>query len=626
VGYSWTSSNSIAEERAFRWTAAGGMSNLGSLGGLSDYSRAFGVSADGSTVVGQSLTAGGVESAFKWKSGQGMVNLGALGSTLGSAAYAASADGSVVVGFANFAGGGSPAVRWHVPGGGSGTVIESLGSLGGDSGNALGISADGSVIVGYSTLAGNNATRAFRWTSAGGMVSLGSLGGDFSYARSVSADGSVVVGMSYLSPSAVNAFRWTQATGMVSLGTLGGPVSDAAAVSANGLVIVGGSRTVSGVTRGFRWTQAGGMQSIEDWLRANGVTVPTDITFNANGVSSDGSVVVGLLAGNPTTSYLARVGSGGGGNNGGLLAMDDALATSLSSTSATGRMLIAQASTVTNGVHGRPLSYRVGKGQKALWGAGDWGRRDSDQGDGHFGLAEVGGGYNFGNAQLNLAIGRAGARLGLPSDGDLDTGASYLMAEGLLPVAGDLWAVLAASYHRGTADIRRGYLNAGAPDHSTGSTDVDTWALRVRFEWDGLLKSKGVSLSPYGELAYTRLHVDAYDEQGGGFPASYDAVNDDVTDLRVGVNAAMPVTGTMQLVGLLEGVHRLDDRGPATGGRIIGLFAFDLPGQDYERNWMRAGIGVESKLGEGTASLMLNGSGEGDGAQVWLALRYRMAF
>src|SRR5690606_27676125 len=50
---------------------------LGDLPGGDVYSMAYGVSADGSTVVGASRVAGG-EEAFRWTSETGMVGLGDL--------------------------------------------------------------------------------------------------------------------------------------------------------------------------------------------------------------------------------------------------------------------------------------------------------------------------------------------------------------------------------------------------------------------------------------------------------------------------------------------------------------------------------------------------------------------
>lgn len=72
--------------------------------------------------------------------------------------------------------------------------------------------------------------------------------------------------------------------------------------------------------RAFRWTQATGLQSVEQWLRDNGVSVPSDITGGANGVSADGSVVVGAL--DSGSSFLARVGGVGGGGSG-LITLDN---------------------------------------------------------------------------------------------------------------------------------------------------------------------------------------------------------------------------------------------------------------------------------------------------------------
>ena len=75
--------------QAAQWTGAGGLDRLGALpGGVS--SSAFGLSSDGSTIVGFSQN-----EAFRWTAADGMLGLGSLG---GSTARGVSASGEVVVG------------------------------------------------------------------------------------------------------------------------------------------------------------------------------------------------------------------------------------------------------------------------------------------------------------------------------------------------------------------------------------------------------------------------------------------------------------------------------------------------------------------------------------------------
>ena len=88
--------NAAYYARAFRWTASGGMQDLGTLGGYE--SGASGVSADGSVVVGWAWNAAGYSRAFRWENGV-MQDLGTLGGNW-SAAHGVSADGAVVVGWA----------------------------------------------------------------------------------------------------------------------------------------------------------------------------------------------------------------------------------------------------------------------------------------------------------------------------------------------------------------------------------------------------------------------------------------------------------------------------------------------------------------------------------------------
>jgi probable HAF family extracellular repeat protein len=129
-----------------------------------------------------------------------------------------------------------------------------LGTLGGDSSEAVAISDNGQVVG--SSVTAEGATRAFSWTAAGGMVDLGTLGGA-SFAGAVNDEGQVVGG-SFLLDNTLHAFSWTAAEGMVDLGTLGGSWSSTADVNDRGQV-VGSSATPSGDRHAFSWTAAGGM-------------------------------------------------------------------------------------------------------------------------------------------------------------------------------------------------------------------------------------------------------------------------------------------------------------------------------------------------------------------------------
>jgi hypothetical protein len=58
-------------------------------------------------------------------------------------------------------------------------------------------------------------------------------------------------------------------------------------------------------------------------------------------------------------------------------------------------------------------------------------------------------------------------------------------------------------------------------------------------------------------------------------------------------------------------------------GELLGLSTFELPGQAYRQDWVRAAIGAEAALGGGVGSVMLNGTSEGGDADYWLALNYK---
>ncbi len=273
---------------------------LGDLPGRAFHSRAWDISADGTTVVGGSESVNGPE-AFRWTQSTGMVGLGDLpGGPFFSEARAVSADGSVVVGHANP--GLGTAFRWVLtdPDSGEGIMID-LGDLPGGaySSAAHGISASSDVIVGLGHSA--NGREAFRWTDpeqgGSGMVGLGFLpDGWESEAWDASADGTVVVGANFIPDL---AFRWTAATGMVSLGTLpGSDRSLATACNPDGSFIVGQT-----AAEAFRWmlTDPGSGEGIMIGL---GDLPGGDFWSGADDISADGSVVVGASA---TGSFPSEV-------------------------------------------------------------------------------------------------------------------------------------------------------------------------------------------------------------------------------------------------------------------------------------------------------------------------------
>ena len=610
---------------AFPALAQNGLTDLGVLnGGMASY--AFGVSADGTVVVGQASdgAAGNATRAFRWTRAGGLTSLGTLNGGADSHAKGVSADGAVVVGFARdggVEGNNERAFRWTQAGG-----MVNLGVLPGDSySHAKGVSADGNVVVGHSFDSEvESMWKAFRWTQVGGMVSLGVLnGGSISSAAGVSADGAVVVGYADdgAADNADRAFRWTQAGGMVSLGTLnGGMTSYANAISIDGTVVVGYATdgAAGNAQRAFRWTRAGGMQTVEAWLAAAGV--PTALsTSTAYGVSADGSVVVGTLAN--SQAFIARVSAAGSG----LITHSDVIESCM--TAARGRaMNLALTGTLIHGAHGRPLARRVAPGQKTWWLAGDWGADEHGVRAGRLGLAEVGVGRNFGPLQVNLSLGQTWARQNLGLDGRAKTEGTYVLAEALAPLAENLWATFGTHYQRGEADLRRGYLNAGLQDFSIGSPNVEARGVRVRLDWEAVRRLAGTDFSPYLDLSYGETRLAAYTETGGGFPARFDASTEKATELRLGVNAVRPLAGDMRLVATLEAAHRFEKRGARSTGQLVGLFGFDLPGEAVKRDWLRAGIGVEGKLAEGTAAISLNATTEGAMPNVWIAASWQRAF
>jgi probable HAF family extracellular repeat protein len=245
---------------AFSWTSAGGLVNLGSLGG--SYSAAAAVNNSGQ-VVGQSFVSGNFAGrAFLWTAETGMRDLGNLPGAAGS----------------------PPPDR---------------GPLNSDA-NAIN---DKGYVVGWTEavlfdprVGFTYESRAFLWTEATGMQDLGVLGrpnpgSGFAGSEATAVnDRGQVIGSSSTADSTwfdsvSHAFLWTPGRGMQDLGTLGGKSSTATGLNNNGQV-VGWSTTTTASTspeRAFLWTESGGMVALG--------MLPGGTSSRAGGINDAGHIV-----------------------------------------------------------------------------------------------------------------------------------------------------------------------------------------------------------------------------------------------------------------------------------------------------------------------------------------------
>ena len=237
-----------------------------------------GVSGDGAVVVG---TSGSYESerAFCWTAEEGVVALEMFGAD--SSARAVSADGTTIVGVSDGLG-----VRWI---NGELEVLEAPEDY--PYIYPASVSADGNVMAGRAFPPFGPFGIAMRWTPDEGVIDLGSLEPD-DYpvaAYAISDDGLVIAGI-----SEPEAFRWTETLGMVGLGFLPGfeDFSIATCISADGSVI--GGQADIGFEPGYAatyWTEPTG------WIEIPSIIPSASVANAVNGVSGDGSIMVGRNTG-----------------------------------------------------------------------------------------------------------------------------------------------------------------------------------------------------------------------------------------------------------------------------------------------------------------------------------------
>jgi probable HAF family extracellular repeat protein len=583
-------SDSASGSHAFRWSG-GTMTDLGTLGG--SFSNANAVSANGSVVVGDAYLAGNIVShAFRWSGGT-MTDLGTLGGTF-SQANGVSTDGAVVVGDAYLAGNHAfHAFRY------SGTTMTDLGTLGGANINstAYAVSADGAVVVGWAQNA-SGYTHAFRYSGTT-MTDLGTLGGANinSTAYAVSADGAVVVGSSEVLGLGGHdhAFRWSGGT-MTDLGTLGGKDSVANAVSANGAVVVGDSTVAGGGHEAFRWRQDTGMLSMASLLTASHVNITGWQLTSATGISADGTVIVGYgqdPKGN-TEAWLARCTTSCAPGN---VPPSFALITpGIVAQSFAGQAAIGNtANAAIGGTLGTMNEYAT----QATQTQGVRNTRFSVFGYGTYDSDPVASGLLGMTVDLphGVVIGATVAANSIRTD--MVFNGSAKMSGGAVgafiahvPDAGLQW-LAAIGGTTMTGDVTRGYLNGNDPAYSKGTSDGRGGGAIARIGWAFNDLRPKTQLTPFASYTAATSSFDGYVETGGPFPAMFAPFTSTAQTVRLGTDARYTFAPGKWLWGTVAWAHRVDGgKAPDIAGAVIGLFPITAPGIGSTRDWAELTGGI----------------------------------
>jgi uncharacterized membrane protein len=275
-------------------------------------SEAYGVSDNG-IAVGLAYDETNNPIAFRWTSAEGMTRLPVNRPDTFSRANGISRDGSTIFGWNDQEDGFRSGVIWQ-----NGVAIDLTDADGNPIGEAAAASADGRVVVGsgYNTSAGSE---AWRWTAATGVQPIGVLSGAPAAARSVKRH--------QLPAQPMHSERADARTGASPNGFFFAQAY-AFAVSDNGKVVVGASGVFPNRFATI-WTPAGGMQWLSDYAAANGVTIPAGWSLGtALAVSADGQDIAGwgfsptsldsfVIDVHPDRAYDARVVAHGAvdGNN-----------------------------------------------------------------------------------------------------------------------------------------------------------------------------------------------------------------------------------------------------------------------------------------------------------------------
>lgn len=251
-----------ASVRAFIWTEATGVVDIGTLGGSSAGAGAV----EGGRVAGTSAITGNSEAhAFLWTSEDGMLDLGSLG---GAWAGVSSMSGDAVVGDALTAAGDVHAISWTPA-----TGMIDLGTLAGGTESSAADVHNG-LIAGFSATDAfwSRTRRPIAWKTDGQMIDIIGEPIEFDeegwvrgFGQAVAVRNGLVAGYRRMPTTEVRAFAWREEQGLVDLGMVPGS-NESFAYDTDGELVVGHLLGLGGpagfTSRAFIWSAESGMVAI----------------------------------------------------------------------------------------------------------------------------------------------------------------------------------------------------------------------------------------------------------------------------------------------------------------------------------------------------------------------------
>ena len=293
----------------FMWTASSGVTLIGGVG-PQGYGGQTGVNAAGTLISGTRINpqTGLGELSIYEIAAQTWTSYGGIGGSSGSStssAWGMSSDGSTVVGLGWVNAGSAHAIRYDTANG-----MFDLGStVSGSSSRANACNADGSIIAGW-----QDATNGFRqaavWTNGVQELLTHNGGGLASEAGCISGDG-IWVGGGGNSNNNYQAYRWSSSTGISAIGPapVNGWRGSTTSISHDGSTIVGFYRpwpAPATLGNGFIYTDSDGMQDLTLLATSLGMDLQGRTLALPLGISADGSTVVGID--NTGSGFVVRLG------------------------------------------------------------------------------------------------------------------------------------------------------------------------------------------------------------------------------------------------------------------------------------------------------------------------------